>query len=492
MKHLFYLPFLISISCSQQEMTLIGQENAEETSADSMYPALRVDIYPVSDNENLLPQSFSVDPESEDLDMLRFDLADTVELSGYVHGTTIYPHSDGVSVPSSRAAIESQIQLSIPNSLNGSIVNTDEEGWFSLMVPANDQYQFSITPISPTDLPFTITDDFFLRESQDLEIELEMGIPIFGSVMGIDELLAEATLQIIDRETEIRGPKNIISEHGSFVLRAPSERPNLILRLEGLPNSAIPTIDIPFSNEQIEGQEINIDVGDISPVTLSGTLKTSSGVPFVDRASILFTSKELSSSIGQLAVETSNDGNGLFSVKLLPGSWIAQFIPPYDDSANSAPISIEFEIEENTNNVTLPDVFLNDDIRIYTRILDSTGQPAPNVLVSFQETDFDEEIYTGFTDSEGRLDIRIPSGTLNVTLTPTNSVEAITKVSISDIQEGEELQWTLEKGRSIGGSVYHRNVPVAHALIEVWENGTLLTSRFLNEAGAFEIKLQVD
>ena len=144
MKHLSIITLLLSISCSEQNMMIPEQGNDVTNAADSMFPSIRVDVYPVSDNENLLPQSFSVDPDSEDRNALRFDLADTVELSGHVHGTTIYPHSDGVSVPSSRAAIEAQIQLSIPNALNGSIVNTDEEGWFTLMVPANDQYHFSI------------------------------------------------------------------------------------------------------------------------------------------------------------------------------------------------------------------------------------------------------------------------------------------------------------------------------------------------------------
>ena len=51
------------------------------------------------------------------------------------------------------------------------------------------------------------------------------------------------------------------------------------------------------------------------------------------------------------------------------------------------------------------------------------GQPAPNVLVSFQETYFHKDVYTGFTDSDGRLDIRVPSDDLIVTLTPTNNVD---------------------------------------------------------------------
>lgn len=490
MKNLWFT--LLLTACSSGEYMMGAEDMASAFEEESAFPSLRIDVYPVSDTENLLPQSFSIDPELDDVTDLRFDLADTVELSGFIHGTTIYPHSDGVSVPSTRAAIEAQVRLSRPNSIHGNIVNTDEDGWFSISVPANDQYLFSITPIQPTDLPFQINEDFFLRESQDLEVELDMGLPVFGTISGLEGLHHQASVQLIDRETGIVGPKNPISSSGNFILRAPADRDSLIMRLEGTPNSAIPTVELPFYIDNQDGVELNLDLGSITPVTVEGNLQTSLGVPFAERATIVFTSKELIFTTGALSVETSNDGNGFFSAKLLPGSWKADFIPPYDDASNAAPITIEFEVEENITSYTLPDVLLADDVRVFTRILDSMGQPAPNVLVSFQETHFHRDVYTGFTDSDGRLDIRVPSDELTVTLTPTNNVEGITQVSVSQLTEGEELEWTLEKGSTVSGSIYHRNMPIGHALIELWENDRLLTSQFLNEAGGFEIKLQVD
>ena len=484
------IPFL-TWACANNDSALYVQDSSAPEVEEYPFPDLRIDVYPVADENNVLPQSFSISPSTMDLNALRFDLAETVELSGYVHGTTVYPHSDGVSIPSSRTSIEAQIQLLLPNALNGNIVNTDEDGWFSMFIPANDSYQFSVTPIFPTDLPFQIYDDFLLRDSQDLEVELELGLPIFGHVLGIEDQPEDATVQLIDRDTGILGPKNPISEQGTFLLRAPSDRSNLVLRLEGTPNSAIPTIDIPFIND-LEGMEINIDVGERHPVLVNGVVKTSSGVPFPERADIIFQSTELTSSFGELTVETSNDGNGLFSAKLLPGKWNALFIPPFDDATNSAPISVSFEIEEETESITLSDVYLKDDVRIFSRILDSSGQPAPNVLVSFQEVYFRKEIYTGFTDSEGRLDMRVPAGDLHVTLTPTNNVDAITQMNISEQTDGSELQWTLQKGQNISGSIFYKNIPVPYALVELWQQDTLLTTRFLNEAGAFEIKFQVD
>jgi len=473
----------------EEKMFSESMDVGTASSPDLSIPNLRVDVYPIA--EELLPQSFLLD-ESDDLYNLRFDLADTVTLSGYVHGTTVFPHSDGVTVPSSRAAISAQIQLSIPNALNGNIVNTTEEGWFEVDVPANDSYQFSVTPITPTDLPFEITEDFFLRESQDLEIELDLGIPVYGHVNNLSNT-EEASLQLIDKETGIKGPKVSIAEDGHFLLRAPEDRSSLILRLEGTPGSVIPTIEVPFINDNSDGIELQINIGELNPISIRGSVLSRDGAVFSDRATIRFESKELLSNIGQLIVETSNDGNGIFNTRLLPGSWIAHFIPPYDDSANAAPVSIEFEITEEDSFIMMEDTYLMEDVRIFTRIIDSMGQPAPNVLVSFQETSFNHEIYTGFTDSDGRLDIRVPSGDLNVTLTPTaNSVDAITKATLLNPQEGEEVQWTLQAGESIRGSFYHRNIPVSHALIELWEGEVLLSSRSLNEAGSFEIKLQVD
>ena len=107
-------------------------------------------------------------------------------------------------------------------------------------VPTNDS-TFSVAPITPTDLPFEITEDFFLRESQNLEVELELGIPVYGYVNNLSDV-SKANLQIIDKETGVKGPKATISEDGHFLLRAPKNRSNLILRLEGEPGSVIPTI----------------------------------------------------------------------------------------------------------------------------------------------------------------------------------------------------------------------------------------------------------
>ena len=101
---------LLLTACSSGEYMMGAEDMASAFEEESAFPSLRIDVYPVSDTENLLPQSFSIDPELEDVTDLRFDLADTVELSGFIHGTTIYPHSDGVSVPSTRAAIEAQME----------------------------------------------------------------------------------------------------------------------------------------------------------------------------------------------------------------------------------------------------------------------------------------------------------------------------------------------------------------------------------------------
>ena len=113
MKYLF--PILLVACAMEEKMFSESMDNGTANVPNLSIPNLRVDVYPMT--EDLLPQSFILD-ESDDLYNLRFDLADTVTLSGYVHGTTVFPHSDGVTVPSSRSAISAQIQLSIPNSLN--------------------------------------------------------------------------------------------------------------------------------------------------------------------------------------------------------------------------------------------------------------------------------------------------------------------------------------------------------------------------------------
>ena len=135
---------------------------------------------------------------------------------------------------------------------------------------------------------------------------------------------------------------------------------------------------------------------------------------------------------------------------------------------------------------------LEEDVLVYTRVLDSSGNPTPDVLITFQEKSFNREIYSGFTDSQGRLDIRVPSVEMDVTLTPVNEIEAVTHLSMLPPNNGDELQWSLQKGTKVSGNFYYRNMPVAHALIELWRGDTIVASYLLNEDGGFDTKLHLE
>ncbi|MEC7985907.1 MAG: hypothetical protein VX278_12145 [Myxococcota bacterium] len=491
-----YLILTLLVGCSEYDSSKVAFEDfdADEVPNSISSQEFRVDIYPSTDSNNLLSQSFYVNTEDVDLSNLRFDLAETVSLSGYVKGYSVFPHSDGeVTVPGENVPVEAQLQLSEQNSLSGSVFNSDSSGWFDISVPANDAYQFTVTPISPIDLPFRVSSDFLLRESQNLEIDLGFGRPVFGSVIGLEGRTNDAYVQLLDAQTYTKGPKIPIEEDGSFVLRAPNDRENFILRIEGEPNSSIPTLDTPFRIEQdeSEGTSIEIDIGTISPVTVSGELRTSNG-SYPETAVIRFVSQDLFNAEGSLRITTSNDNNAFFAAPLLPGKWKAEFIPPYEDTEKAAPTELEFTIEEGSADHQLDDVYLRSDIRISSRVLDPQGQPAANVLVTLQETGFNNHIYNGTTDSEGWLEMQVPPVSLNVKLTPTNSITAITHLTIPPPEDDQELQWSLQSGIPVRGNFYYRNLPISYALLEIWSDDKIIASTLTNESGSFDLRLQLE
>ena len=172
----------------------------------------------------------------------------------------------------------------------------------------------------------------------------------------------------------------------------------------------------------------------------------------------------------------------------MPGKWKAEFIPPYGDSNDTAPTELEFTIEDGSSEFQLEDVFLRSKVRISTRVLDTQGQPAADVLVSLQETGFNNHIYNGTTDSDGWLEIQVPPVGLDVKLTPSNRIAAITHLSIPAPEEDQELQWSLQSGNQIQGNFYYRNLPVVYALIEIWKDDNIIASSLTNESGGFEIR----
>ena len=90
---------------------------------------LRVDIVPSDASDSLLPQSFWIDDQM-DWQNLDLSLAPSTTVEGNIVGFSIFPYID-ISLPGEEVPVEGQVQISMDNSINGSIVNSDVDGFLS-------------------------------------------------------------------------------------------------------------------------------------------------------------------------------------------------------------------------------------------------------------------------------------------------------------------------------------------------------------------------
>ena len=455
---------------------------------------IRLDITPSDASSNLLPQSFHLSAEESWQDIY-LELQSTTSINGYIHGFSIYPYVD-TTLPGEDVPVEAQVQIIQEDSINGGIVNSDENGYFSLPIPQGNDYQISVTPLSPQNVPYTIVEGLnFEADIPQLDIDLGVGMPIYGLIEGFDSSGISAQAQLIDALTDIKGPQIDIADNGYFQLRAPTNRQDFIVRIKGDQNNTFPTIDIPVRTEEDDddGFRLDLSIGDLTPSSVSGTIQDISGNDYVERATLRFRSTNLADSNGFIELETNNDTSGRFTVNLLKGSYEMEVIPFYsEEDAMEAPVFLTFEVDETQED--LGEIRFKEKINYSAVILGVDGLPSTNVTVNLKEQGFNELLYSGKTDDSGRLDILIPPTDMDVSLIPDNSIEAITNFSISiDDDDGiEEPEWQLQLGQTLSGTITTGDSLVPFALLEVYQGNTLLANGLSDMNGVFSLQIQTE
>ena len=487
------LPILISIGCSDADLGLFDTADFQLGTNIGSSQEIRLDITPSDASSHLLPQSFALDPQDSWIE-LSLELEPTTSVTGYIHGFSIYPYID-TTLPGEEVPVEAQVQIIKDSAINGGIINSDENGYFSLAIPEGIDYQISVTPLSPQNVPYTIVEGLnFEGELPQLNIDLGVGLPIYGLIEGFAASGLSAQAQLIDADTGIKGPQIDISDNGYFQLRAPTNRQNFIVRIKGEQNDVFPTIDIPVRTEENDedGFRLDLSIGDLTPSTVSGTINDINGTGYFERATIRFRSINLTNSDGFIELETNNDSNGNFTVNLLEGSYEMEIIPPYDENALEAPVFLTIEVNENQEE--LGEIYFKEKINYSAVILGVDGLPSTNVTVNLKEQGFNEHLYSGKTDNSGRLAILIPPTDMNVSLIPDNNIEAITNffISVDNVDGAEEPEWHLQEGRTLSGSISASNDVVRFALIEVYQGNTLLANGLSDMEGSFSLQLQTE
>ena len=454
------------------------------------FRSLRIDITPSDASGGLLPQSFNISPE-QDWDNLVLELSNSTTIHGNISGYTIFPYVD-INIPGEQVPVEAQVKIIQEGTINGNIVNSEANGNFDITIPHGENYQLSITPLSPQNVPYLIVDNLnFLESSTPLEIDLGSGVPIYGIVHNFSSAL-HASAQLIDGLTGIKGPQIDIQNNGYFQLRAPPNRNDFTIRIQGTDNELIPKLDIPVyvSELDTEGLRVDVDLGTLEYSTVTGRLLNSELIPFSERSIIRFESLNLYNSDGSVYVETNNDFNGYFNVTLLQGVYKMTIIPSYEENGAAAPISLEVTIDHER--AELSDIQLPSLQNFSGIIYGIDSLPSAGVTVNFKDANFDQNTYSTITDDMGRFDIKLPPVLMNVSLIPGSTNAAISNFAVDLRNDQSDFNWTLQTGQHIAGQIKTDEYTVPFALIEIYQGGNLLANGLSGQDGEFALQIQIE
>ncbi len=473
-----------------------GDETAELDFSDVQ---LRLDVLPAltSTSTPLLAQSFWLE-EQDDWLALTASLQPTVTISGEVLGFAANPYGIEPTVPGqSDVPVIGQVQLQQLDTIVESSIQTDEAGQFLLELPAGTGYRLAILPTDPIELPIAIEDGLTFNADTDLgSIELDYGDPVYGTVTNSSGDPVDCLVRLIDASTNISGPTIETDEDGFYMLRA--EPGSYLVQIEPGTGMVLPTVQNAVSFEpEVGGVNLDIDIGTINPVLVSGIPRTPDGHP-LSSAIVRFTSHGLAEAAGTMTVETNTDQSGIFRAYILPGDWTIEIIPPVEESSVASPLELSQTFAAGSD-VNLGSLALPERVEVRRLVVDTWGSPAANVQVTFQEQGFDNAYYNVYTDQNGLLEVTLPDVALDVVLTPTQDNEsAIThrellnpSVSPDASDEDEVVEtWSLSSGRLLSGIVSRPDGEEGISVVEVRDaDGTLYGSTITDTQGSFTLRI---
>ena len=478
---------VLALGCSEQSKLLMADAATDFGGAelDGSVAQLRVDVIPSSQHPDIPAQSWII-PESADLQSLNVQVSRSIEVSGTGVGYEATPY--GAEVPGiDNVPMDAQVTLVRPGTINGATVATDELGRFSVLVPPSTGYRLSIVPRGAPTVPFSVEEGLRLAEDTDLDtIDLGYGEPIFGEISFSDGAPVEGMeVQALHAPSGVAGAAAVTDEQGHYMIRVPPG--DLQVVAAGSPGSYLPTLTETVEVTEEGGSQVDFDLGDISPIQVSGSVVGQGDGHRQKDIKVRFVSSGLAETEGDLEVETETDGDGLFSRSILPGEWLVEFVPPFD--SDQSPVAQAFTLNDQVLPDHLAKVELPDRVRFNRTVVNAAGARLPGAVVNAQEIGFDGYIYSTTADSRGRIDLHLPAVDMQLTLIPATSSLAVTQVRLNPASHTGFL--TVTAGQAVTGVVRSDGDPVGFALVEVREEGgTLLASTISGPDGEFSVQIE--
>ena len=444
---------------------------------------LRIDVYPGQDTPALEAQSFIANPSTDWAD-IAIEIKASVSVSGRVVGYAASPMN--AEVPGAeRMPVSARVSAVRLGTITGASVLTDSDGEFSLIVPPARGYQLSIVPIDDAALPFTVSTNTNISSALDLEtIDLGYGMPVYGFVRTDDDLaIIGARVSLEHAASGLMGPSALTDSTGHYLLRAHPD--DYILEVRGQIGRALPRIRLAAQVEASVGLRLDVNLGRLETSSIIGQVFDAAGGHAIRDVNVRLTAEQLAHSDGGLQIETETDGDGLFSRSILPGTWLAEFIPEFDSPLGAKQMT--FTVGEER--IDLGPLTLPDRIPFSSAVIDPDGLPVAGAAINAREIGFNGYIFSTTSDTDGRFDLDLPPHPVTLMVSPPTDDLAARRVIVDPANESGIVH--LSYGEPVQGRLTSDGAAVRFALIEIRDmDDTLFATALTDNQGRFSVRVE--
>ena len=448
---------------------------------------LRIDIYPGELSPFLDPQSWITSPNEPWVD-LEIDILPSVSVFGTIVGYQATPY--GAEVPGAPATpVAATVVANRPGTVDGASTTTELDGSFSLRLPPSHGYQLSVIPETGETLPLYVQTNAVISDDLNLEtLDLGFGEPVYGQVFNDEgDPISHCAVYLVDTTTGVASQNVYTSESGHFMIRANPGSYDLIAL--GRVGRAIPRLTTAIEVVEDGTEEVFVDMGPISPVTVMGQVFGPLNRTAQRDIRVRFSSSRLWGSDGSLEIETETDGDGLFNRTLLPGDWSAEFIPPFD--SDLAPLEMTFTVQDGEGLVDLEIVTLPERVPFNSTARNQQGRPVQGVAINARERGFDEYIHSTTSNENGNFTLDVPPAPLDFMLIPPDPSLAVTRVFVNPTTDSGSI--SLVEGELVEGRITSDGFDVSYALLEIRNpSGELYATVLTGPDGSFSVRIDTD
>lgn len=479
--------------CSSDNMSLKVDFTIEEGADVDPAATLRFDVRAAeavnaSGDEGPLPQSFGpvVANTPQQLDLQR-----SVSFTGQVTGDLVAPWRSA-DLPYITDVVTGSLAIRRPFTAQSYNTRLNVDGTFALQAVAGSDYVLSVSTDDPNMPPLSTFIDIAADPIGQV-IALPSGAPVWGVVTdGSGAPIPGVRLRVVLADGTTGGT-TITDAQGRYLLRAPVGA----ARIESLGrnNGRDPTVQSGLFEVSESGLTVDLPLGDLGLVSLSGRLVTESGAP-IQGSTVRITPISLNGYDAYTvtsSVSVTTTATGTFDVQVPSGVYRIELLPRTSDTVSSLQLGdVVVGTATALGELTLPAFTLTTfsiggpeagNAQVYT--------PIGDARIACVEVGLGRRSWTTFTDGSGKATMPLPQNRLLCTLTPPGARGDLA-MTIREIDPTDDDAPVIdfETGARVYGQVLTQGQVEPYAVIEIRDGaGVLWAAGISDDRGTFSLQL---